>query len=323
MKKILKKMPMYEMLRKQKRKLHMRKEFKNDYKFFKKNYMYARVTTESVRYEILFICHAIEKGMASNKPRRFGIEKTAKIMELVSDKCKVDEYTYNMALSCLESYVEFYKKHEWEDADECKKVKDFVSKKQYSSVPFGVLTLDKNNLCHTGKYGDIVHSRHSIREFSDKKIEESDILKALNIAKSTPSACNRQMCKIYNITTNSLKNKILMVGQGFSGFETKNANIFLVTFDVAANYFDGERNQGWFNAGLFSMNFVNALHSIGIGSCFVQFGNSFKQENDLKRELNIPQSERIAVIIAAGYYKDHFKVLQSHRKSPEMLLENR
>ena len=53
----------------------------------------------------------------------------------------------------------------------------------------------------------------------------------------------------------------------------------------------GERNQGWFNAGLVAMNFVNALHSLGIGSCFVQFGNSNQEEKDLKKLLNINKSE--------------------------------
>lgn len=62
------------------------------------------------------------------------------------------------------------------------------------------------------------------------------------------------------------------------------------------------------------MNFVNALHSLGIGSCFIQFGNDYKEEKQLKQILNIPESEKISVIIAAGYYKDKSIIPYSSRK---------
>ena len=78
--------------------------------------------------------------------------------------------------------------------------------------------------------------------------------------------------------------------------------------------FIGERNQGYFNAGLFSMNFVNALHSQGIGSCFVQFGNSKKDENIIKKICGISSSERIAVLVSAGYYEENISAPKSPRK---------
>ena len=69
------------------------------------------------------------------------------------------------------------------------------------------------------------------------------------------------------------------------------------------------------NAGFFSMNFVNGLHSLGIGSCFVQFGNSSKDEKKIKAMCHIPVNERIAVFIAAGYYSENSIIPLSSRKS--------
>ena len=63
------------------------------------------------------------------------------------------------------------------------------------------------------------------------------------------------------------------------------------------------------------MNLVNALHSAGIGSCFCQFGNSPEQEEQLKKDLGIPESERIAIILAAGYYPEKCTALASCRKN--------
>ena len=69
------------------------------------------------------------------------------------------------------------------------------------------------------------------------------------------------------------------------GLHLEGVNTFILTFD--ANGLAGviERNQGLFNTGLFSTNFVNALHSLEIGTCFIQFSNSVKEEEKLK-ELN-------------------------------------
>ena len=63
------------------------------------------------------------------------------------------------------------------------------------------------------------------------------------------------------------------------------------------------------------MNFVNALHSLGIGSCFVQFGNSTKEEEKVKKIINIPKNERIAVFLATGYYNDKNLITASPRKN--------
>ena len=160
----------------------------------------------------------------------------------------------------------------------------------------------------------MLKSRHSVRDFSSRKIKDEDIEKCIEMALLTPTACNRQMVHIRYIENDDKKNLIKKVGMGFSGFELDNTNIFLISFDMNFACFIGERNQGWFNSGLVSMNFVNALHSLGIGSCFVQFGNSFKEEEFVKKELGIPYNERIAVIVAAGYYKENNKVLRSPRK---------
>ena len=71
------------------------------------------------------------------------------------------------------------------------------------------------------------------------------------------------------------------------------------------------------------MNFINALHSLGIGSCCIQFGNSFDEETKIKKMLNIPSSERIAVIITCGYYDDISRIPCSSRKSIEDVYRKR
>ena len=141
------------------------------------------------------------------------------------------------------------------------------------------------------------------------KIE--DIKEAIEIAKYTPSPCNRQYIKIHYYKGGKVKENVFKYSIGKTGFYLEGVNTFIITFDVNGLNWPGERNQGYFNAGLFSMNLVNAFHSIGIGTCFIQFANTVEEEEKLKHINKIPSNERIAVILFAGYYDDksiHFSL---------------
>ena len=298
-----------------------RKEFKKDFTFFRKNYSKSSINSTKLGYDMLLTVHSLEKGMSNKNPRYFGIDKVNKLMsqikeyELIGNK---NDYPYVVTINCIRSYAKFYEENNWTDRNEYISSKSFIDKYQeieYMNV--GSQEINKNSFIDKANidYKSFLESRHSIRDFANISLKDDDVEKAIKMTLLTPSACNRQMCKIYYIKDNEKKEYVKSIGQGFGNFDLTNANLFIVTFDVSANYFIGERNQGWFNAGLFSMNFVNALHSLGIGSCFVQFGNTNKEEELLKNKLGISNSERVAVIITAGYYPETVKIPYSTRKS--------
>ena len=57
--------------------------------------------------------------------------------------------------------------------------------------------------------------------------------------------------------------------------------------------------------------------SLGIGTYFIQFANSVKQEEKLKKLNEIPSSERIAVILYAAYNDNKSIFCMSPRKDFE------
>lgn len=297
-------------------------EFAKDRKFFMENYMYSKpMNKKKIEYELLLEIHKLEKGFASTKPRPFGIDKVRKIITLL-EIYKKEKYemgfSSNLAYSSLEEYLKFYESKNWKDKKEYSLVKEFMSNNNsYITLPVGAVDIHKENFIKDSSidYSKFLDSRKSVRNFSNKNLKESDITKAINMAIKTPTACNRQMCNIYFMKNDNSKKIIEKYAQGLGLFNLENANYFLITFDISANYFIGERNQGWFNAGLMTMNFVNSLHSLGIGSCCIQFGNSFDEEKKIKKILNIPKSERIAIIICCGYYDDISRVPYSTRKN--------
>ena len=105
-----------------------------------------------------------------------------------------------------------------------------------------------------------------------------------------------------------------------TNFDNESANMIVITYDLCA-FRAHEMYQGLFNAGLFSMNLVNALHSLGIGSCMLEYWVKTKEENEEKRIIGIPDNEKIAVVIAAGYYKDKNIVPRSVRKPVEEIFK--
>ena len=299
--------------------MKLKKEFIYDFNFFRKNYSYSKKTLNKSKYNILLIVHSLEKGMCNEKPRQFGKEKVNELMQLLNELTAEnnDDYTFAIGINALRSYCRFYKEHNWTNTQEYINCLNFIKKyEKVKELSVGEYKITKKEIQENIDidYNKFISSRHSVRNFKNIPLKKTDINKAIDIARKSPSACNRQMVKVYNITTPEYKEYVIKKGQGFSGFNLNGINIFIITFDINANYFVGERNQGWFNAGLFSMNLVNGLHSLGIGSCFIQFGNTFTEEQEIKSKLNISESERIAVILATGYYDDTSIIPYSTRK---------
>lgn len=70
-------------------------------------------------------------------------------------------------------------------------------------------------------YLNAIKSRHSVREFSDKKISKDDIKYCVEAAIASPSACNRQMCKVYQVSSHENIELLSNVIMGLGGFEKK------------------------------------------------------------------------------------------------------
>ena len=315
---VLKKVPFVVEL---KNNIKIKKAYKSDYNKFKNNWIYSKSNSKKIGYNIILEVHSLEKGMTNTNPRRFGVEKVKNIMQLINkyeDQTNKHDFAYLLGLNALKSYLQFYEKMNWQDSEEYKAVKTFLQKyDDFEKINVGSYEINKEDFINDAiiDYDKFLASRHSVREYQSERVRENDVINAINMAMKTPSACNRQMCKIYYVNDEKKREETIKYGKGLTNFELDNTNIFVITFDISSYCSVGDRHQGWFNAGLISMNFVNALHSLGIGSCFIQFGNDYKEEKQLKRILNIPESEKISVIIAAGYYKDKSIIPYSSRKN--------
>ena len=300
------------------------KEFLFDYNFYLKNSNNQVKNLNSLGYAIIFHCHTLEKGLSHFELRPFGKEKISIIINLLKEELKyethLNHFSFINGINSLRIYKKTYEEHKWTDKPEYKLVSGFL--KDFTNIPVqrtGAYVLTREELEKDFKidYKKFIKSRHSTRNYKNMELKAEDIKEAIEIAKYTPSACNRQYVKVHYYPKGNLKQNVLEFSVGKGGIYLEGVNTFIITFDVNGLNGIGERNQGYFNAGLFSTNLINAFHSLGIGTCFIQFNNSVKDEEKLKLLNGIPSNERIAVILYAGYYDDKSIFAVSPRKEYE------
>lgn len=275
---------------------------------------------EKMQYTLLRENHVIEKGMSMRNPRKgFGQKKVDALLVRLNKYLKLygkeDKDFMIYPLSTIKSYIEYTEQHGTNVPE---------LKRQYQELETKVGVRDIN--AHAGieettkrdillrcnkDFESLLYSRHSIRYFSDEKIEKSLIVKALELAQRTPSACNRQGWKTHVYSGKDSINLIKWQG-GSVGFEDECKNSILVTANLKAFLYH-EVFQAYIDGGLYAMNLINALHSLGLGSIPLSCGFEYTKLQGL-RDFGIPENEVPIVIIAYGKLPECFSYATSSRK---------
>lgn len=280
-------------------------EYLGDAKDYSGNYLEAAEKKGNSRYKILLLVHSLEKGMCMPEPRPFGKQKVKDLMKLLDNADRNNmEFEYDLGISILSAWVDLYDEYAWEKDETVLETESFISDKKVVYKAGKKEYAFPREILDRGDFSEVMLSRHSVRDFQDRELAADDIDYALGMFLEAPTACNRQMCKLYYIKNSDVISLLNSTILGVSGFNKSTMHYFIVTYDMAAFDFYGERNQGYLNAGLAAMNFVNGLHARGIGSCFMQWANKRAEDIKVKNALGLSKSEKIAIVIGAGYYTD-------------------
>lgn len=277
----------------------------------------------TVQGRIIAHYHVIEKGLSFKQPKPgFGsqiIENLVSLLEKYYVQYQPDEVS-QVALNVLCSYYYFNLETFGIDNQYLLEKITFLKEKSsyddFICTQGGVIPVNKNDVY---KYTNIdfknfVKSRHSIRNFSDENVDIELIETAVSIAIKTPSVCNRQTWKVHIFSEDKLKSKILSIQNGNRGFGDSANKVLIITSDI--NYFIGEaeRNQSFIDGGLFCMSLIYALHSLGLGTCCLNWSVTFDKDISLKKEAKIKDSETIIMLIAVGHFPDNLLVPNSARR---------
>lgn len=290
----------------------------------------VRNSAYRIRYwkaRMLITAHSLEKGMGIPNTRRgYGQKNAIKLCEAIEKYLDIEPDSIEFALiesfGILKNYIEYQEK----DNISIDLIKNkFVliesrlrdnQKSLLNKYSYGMYWIEKDKLLSGTQmdFEKFVTSRHSARLFDERIVNQQDIMEAIRLANFAPSACNRQPVKVYCALGNRNAQVINEYLAGNKAFTDQVCNFAIITSDRA--YFAGDEQYQWYvNGGIYLAYFVEALHSLGIGSCIMQWFAFSKNEKKLKKILGISSSEAIIAVVCLGYYPERMKCICAQRKS--------
>lgn len=307
-------------------KLKLKKQFlKEAVSFLIKQCKYnASIDTEEdkvkYQYVILRLNHTIEKGQSMRNPKRgYGQKKVLHILDVLEDyfnRYGTDDGFLVYPLSTIKEYIGYtlntgveipYIEERFKIlCDKCK-IHTFIK----NSGTYVLARQQVEEKCK-GDFSSLLYSRHSIRYFKPMTVSQDILDKALTLAQRTPSACNRQGWKTH-IYFNEKSIELIKWQTGARGFESEIRTSIVVTANLKA-FLSYEVFQAYVDGGLYAMNLINSLHSLGIGTIPLSLGFTCQKLSTI-HQFDIPQDEVPILIIGCGYMEDTFKVAASDRKN--------
>lgn len=275
---------------------------------------------EKMRYTLLRENHTIEKGMSLRNPRKgFGQAKVSSLLKRLNKYTnlywKPEDDFLSYPITTIYNYIEYTKQNGVSIPDIEQQFNVLVDKTKITPLKGnGGITKETRehiqSLCNKD-FNSLLISRHSIRYFAPECPSRSIIEKALQMAQRTPSACNRQGWKTH-VYFNERSVELIKWQGGSRGFEEEIRCSILVTANLKA-FLSYEVHQAYVDGGLYAMNLINALHSLGVGCIPLSTAFSSSKLNGLKK-FDIPDNEVPILIIGVGNLQNEFNVAISERK---------
>lgn len=279
---------------------------------------------EKMQYTLSRETHTIEKGMSMRNPRKgFGQEKVTNLIVRLKKYNrlygKIDSSFLNYPLSTIKSYIDYTNKTGVSIPEIEKSYAELLGTTgfEFVNVNSGIIKESKDHiqsLCNKD-FESLLFSRHSLRYFSKESVSKEILNKALDLAQRTPSACNRQGWKTHIYMGNQSVELIKWQG-GSRGFEDEIRCAILVTANLKA-FLSFEVHQAYVDGGLYAMNLINALHSLGLGTIPLSTAFQYQKLSNLKT-FGIPENEVPILIIGIGCLQNEFNVAVSTRKDIEL-----
>lgn len=289
----------------------------------------SRHAVSALSSELLFQYHKLEKGLAMpGERRRFGVEPAMAVIALCRRWLEVgylrSDPIFLGAIETLHGYVERLEQYGLD-------VDDVISSKVKS---FLLEVVDRNPDLRTpvlqpkpggrtasfASFSDLAVARRSVRNFKSEPVASELLQRATCDAQLSPSACNRQPCRLRIVSDSTLKRSLLAHQNGNRGFGHLAPHIVVLTADETCFFDASERHEPYIDGGLFAMSFVLALRDLGVASCCLNWCVSPKTDQTVHGLLKIPQKERIIMLIAVGYESEECWVPRSPRRSMSEVL---
>ena len=168
------------------------------------------------------------------------------------------------------------------------------------------------------RYEDLLRlarERRSVRWFQPKPVPRDLIDKAIEVARFSPSACNRQPFEFRVFDKPELVQQVASTPMGTKGFADNIPVIVVVLGSLEAFFSERDRHLIYIDGSLATMAFVFALETLGLSSCCINWPEIESKEMKMAQLLGLQPHERPIILIAVGYPDPEGLVASSHKKS--------
>lgn len=260
--------------------------------------------------------HVLEKGITMpNRRVGFGLERVCGI--IISCKNAIgrwgsDHIEIQAALADLKQYMDLHNEENYSLPQDVKSgIEELLA--YYVPVDDNCFTISaKEYFKKQPDFKEFAYSRHSVRWFDDKPVETNLILKAVELAQTAPSACNRQATRVNIISSDEKKRLCCTLQNGNRGFGDRADKWLLITSELSDWPCD-QTDIALIDAGIFIMNLLYSLHYYGIVACTLNAHFDKEKQRALLKGLGIPESEIPVAFVVIGNPTDKFMVPKSRR----------
>ncbi len=275
-----------------------------------------------VQTRLAFDVHRLEKGL-SHKRFRYGfgihtIEDLSRHM-LVLERVDSNYFSNPLYIQGISVLSEYRKRHENAGYD-LSKIQKIVPYHIWDAVDFDDTQVAGSSVLYAKSkvtnlqrnFIEIADNRHSVREYSAAPVSQVLLDKVYQVAMRTPSVCNRQSSRIYQICESNLIKQALDIQCGFRGYDIPPV-LLLITSDIRAFLNENERNEPFVDGGLFCMSLLYALEAYGLAACPLNAMFSRSQDVRTRKLLGIPDYELPIMYIAIGNFPESVPICKSTR----------
>ena len=286
---------------------------------------------DKVRIEtkLTFAIHRLEKGLSHVHFRYgFGINVLREMSQQMILLRQVDSNyntnsLYRQGLSVLGDYRKRHENAKY-DLSEIESLflpdiwNNVKADTAHTAGSFIISSSSKSDNLNRG-FVELAEGRHSVREYASTPVEQDLLDKVYQAAMKTPSVCNRQASRIYQVTDPTVIESALDIQGGFHGYAAPPV-LLLITSDIRAFMNENERNEPFVDGGLFSMSLLYALEAYGLAACPLNAMFSHSQDKHTRSLLGIPDNELPVMDIAVGNFPESVPVCRSARRTVESII---
>ncbi|MFI0416558.1 MAG: nitroreductase family protein [Candidatus Thiodiazotropha sp.] len=272
--------------------------------------------------------HQIEKGLSLSQPRPgFGVQAIERLIREL--KTYIDQYGLvepaTNSIATIRSYIEFNESAGLDMTKLRNTLQNLVkvnNNQGNECANGGVKYVTSKQMARErlSTFDNLITSRHSVRDYTGLPIDDSEIEKAIELSRNTPSVCNRQAWKVHAYTDQKKITELLEIQSGGGGFGEKSSVLLVITCDLERFINVDERYQAWIDGGMFSMSLCLSLHYQGYGTCCLNWSKQRKDDKKLRKATGIKPNEQVIMMMAVGTIPDEFKVAYSPRVSTDKIL---